>query len=102
MRDSYVGLGKVYITNTFEVHFPGEARIVRVKNLNERPVLLEVNMEVDLPQVGAMREAIATNQHFEIAAQKLQSISEEAKTTDRGRSRMYKWEWGFLEREERY
>lgn len=37
-----------------------------------------------------------------LASQKLQTIYEEYQQSMRSESRMNKWEWGFLEKEERY
>ncbi len=49
-----------------------------------------------------VKGTIAVDKHFEVSAQKMNTIMEESKQTDKTRTQMYKWEWGFLEREERY
>jgi hypothetical protein len=99
MHEDFLDMGKVYVSKNIEVHFPIDSRFVKVQNLNKRSVLLEVGMEAELKQLSVIKEGIASNKHFELSAQKLATIYEESKVTDKGRNRMYKWEWGFLERE---
>lgn len=85
----------------FSITFTMDSKFIRLTNRNSIPVLVELNMEVDLKEltVGA---GIATNKHFALPAEKLATIYEELKNTEKSRTQMYKWEWGFLEKEERY
>ena len=102
MLDGYRELGKLYLTRTFRVHFPKEAQVLRFTSYNPYPVLLEINMEAELRQVEVVRETMALDKQFEEAGQKMSSMMGLAKQTEKTRGQMYKWEWGFLEREERY
>jgi hypothetical protein len=52
-----------------------ESKFIRVTNRNPIPVLVEINMETDLKELGSIR-GIATNKHFELPAEKLSTIYE--------------------------
>lgn len=43
-----------------------------------------------------MLHGIVGNQHFAVPAEKLSTIFEELKDTEKSRERSFKWEWGFL------
>lgn len=45
---------------------------------------------------------IAQNDHFKVPTVKMEAMLGEMRTTEANRKWQYKWEWGFLEREEHY
>jgi hypothetical protein len=73
---------------------------VKVSNQHAVDVVVEVSLEGTGLSVNPY--VVANNDHFTIPTTKLEAIYEEMKVADSSRNRMYKWEWGFIEREEHY
>lgn len=100
LAQSFTQVGTVHISKILELKFEGSNKIVKVSNSHAVDVVVEVSLEGTGLSVNPY--VVANNDHFTIPTTKLEAIYEEMKVADSSRNRMYKWEWGFIEREEHY
>ena len=101
-EEGYQKGGKVYVTKAFPINFDKDSKFMRFTNRNEFNVLIQINMEMEPKDFSEISNGVIKNSDFALPAEKLSTIFEEFKVNDKNRRKMFKWEWGFFEREERY
>jgi hypothetical protein len=73
---------------------------VRLESQFEQDVIVEVRLSG--PPVKIDRDTVVTNDKFSVVTKKLSAIQDEMKEVEDINRFKFKFEWGFLEREEHY
>lgn len=98
---SFDSVGKAYARKFVHLGYhAGSELFVRLENKMSSLIVAEVSLSGPPAQID--RFNVVTNSHFSLPAKKLAAIKAEMKEVEDINRFKFKFEWGFLEREEHY